>query len=161
MYAPLPPAHYAIPGTQHCIFRLMQQQGDTQAWNLYWLTQPGTDHMLNAQPTWYHHYQSLSGEQTEAFYEALDTVVLNRLTLSTLVSRPPREAMRLLEQADLARCRFYHLFGGEQWRLTLLGRLFLAARRDGGTPAPRVRDAEVVWLGSRRYGPSPGTGTHN
>lgn len=147
MYAPLPPEHYAIPGTQHCIFRLMQQQGDTQAWNLYWLSHPATDYMLSARSSWFHHYQSLTSEQTEAFYAALDTVVFNRLTLATLVSQPPREAIRLLERAHLERCRFYTLFGGERWRQAMLGRLFLAARRNREPAAPPpARDADVVWL---------------
>jgi hypothetical protein len=54
--------------------------------------------------------------------------VFNHLTLATIVAQPPKEAIRLLQQAHLERTRFYQLAGKEAWRETLLGRLFLAER---------------------------------
>lgn len=128
MYAPKPPDYYAIPALEQCIFRLMQHHGDTQAWNLYWLTQPQTDLIPLHRNDWHRYYDSFNVEQTRAFYDALDTVVYNHLTLATLVAQPPREAMRLVRLAHLERTRFYHLVGGEAWRTLILGRLFLADR---------------------------------
>lgn len=128
MYAPCTPDYYALPDMEHCIFRLMHKFGDAQAWNLYWLSQPQTDLIPLHRPDWRAHYQSLSGPQTRAFYEALETAVLNRMTLASIMSQPPREAIRLLHAAHLENTRFYHLFGGEAWRNTMLGRLFLTER---------------------------------
>lgn len=128
MYAPRTPDYYAIPGTGHCVFRLIHKHGDVQAWNLYWLTKPAID-LIPAHPEhWHAYYQPFSGDETRAFYEALDTAVFNHLTLATIVAQPPREAIRLLRLARLERTRFYALAGGEVWRETLLGRLFLAER---------------------------------
>ena len=146
MYAPLAPEHYIIPDATHCIFRLMQSQGDAQAWNLYWISHPCTDAMIEDKSNWFHRYRSLSAEETEAFYLALDTVVLGRLTLATIVSHEPMEARRLLGEAHLARTAFYHLFGGEAWRQTMLGRLFLATRRSNESAFTPTRDAEVIWI---------------
>ncbi|HEX5126433.1 MAG TPA: hypothetical protein VFW00_06810 [Rhodocyclaceae bacterium] len=145
MYAPQAPEHYAIPGAENCIFRLMQTQGDTQAWNLYWLTQPDADFMISHRSTWFRYYKSLDSAQTEAFYKALDTVVVSRLTLATVVSQAPREAMRLLARAHLERTDFYHLYGGEEWRRTMLGRLFVATRRNESA-VPQTCNAEIVWI---------------
>ncbi|MDQ8022593.1 MAG: hypothetical protein REI94_12200 [Moraxellaceae bacterium] len=146
MYAPHTPDRYAIPGMTHCIFRLMHQHGDTQAWNLYWLSKPQTDSLLAHRNNWFRHYDSLSPEQTEAFYEALDAVVLNTMTLATVVAQPPREAMRLLERARLDRTRFYTMAGGEAWRTLMMGRLFTAARNSGDSRAMPGRNADVVTL---------------
>lgn len=128
MYAPRSPEYYAIPGTEHCIFRLMYKYQDTIAWNLYWLTKPQTDLIPVHSEHWHQYYESFSGEETRSFYDALDTLVLNRMTLATIMAQPAREAMRLLAMAKLERTRFYHLAGGEAWRSTMLGRLFLAER---------------------------------
>ncbi|MDO6386089.1 MULTISPECIES: hypothetical protein [unclassified Uliginosibacterium] len=128
MYAPRSPEYYAIPGTEHCIFRLMYKYQDAVAWNLYWLTKPQTDLIPLHPQDWHRYYESFSGQETRAFYDALDTVVLNSMTLATIMARPPREAIRLLRGAHLERTRFYQLAGGEAWRSTLLGRLFLAER---------------------------------
>lgn len=128
MYAPQPPDFYAIPAQDQCIFRLFQQHGDTQAWNLYWLTQPQTD-LIPLHPTaWRRYYKAFSTAQTKAFYAALDSVVLNGLTLATVVAQPPRDALRLVSRARLERTRFYALADGEAWRQVMLGRLFLAER---------------------------------
>jgi len=128
MYAPRTPDYYALPDMEHCIFRLMHKYGDTQAWNLYWLSHPQTDLIPLHRNDWHAYFASFSGDETRAFYEALETPVLNRMKLSAIMARPPREAIRLLTGADLAKTRFYHLMGGEAWRATLLGRLFLAER---------------------------------
>lgn len=143
MYAPRSPEYYAIPGTEHCIFRLMAKYQDTLAWNLYWLTKPQTDLIPLHADTWHQYYESFSGEETRAFYDALETPVLNRMTLATIMAQPAREAMRLLARARLENTRFYHLAGGEAWRATLLGRLFLAERL-GDTHGEQERGGEVV-----------------
>lgn len=135
MYAPKSPEFYAIPTAGLCIFRLMHMHGDTQAWNLYWLTTPQTDQIPLHREEWHRYYESFSVAQTKAFYEALDTVVYNRLTLATLVSQAPREARRLIARARLDRTRFYALSGGEDWRQIMLGRLFLAERSSEGRAA--------------------------
>lgn len=128
MYSPRTPDYYAIPGSDHCVFRLMHKHGDVQAWNLYWLTKPGIDMVPIYANEWHRYYQPFTGEETRAFYEALDTPILNHLTLATIVAQPPREAIRLLRRATLENTRFYHYMGGEEWRETMLGRLFLAER---------------------------------
>jgi len=128
MYAPRTPDYYAIPGSNHCVFRLMHKHGDVQAWNLYWLTKPTVDLVPMYRENWHEYYRSFNGEETRAFYEALDTAVLNHLTLATLMAQPPREAIRLLQRARLERTHFYHLAGQEYWRETMHGRLFLAER---------------------------------
>lgn len=143
MYAPQTPDHYAIPGARHCVFRLMHRHGDVQAWNLYWLTKPGIDMIPLSDQNWYEHYSPFNTEETQAFYEALDTPVFQHLTLASIVAQAPREALRLLRQARLEKTRFYQIFGGEQWRETLLGRLFLAERLAGPTHA-RDHDADVL-----------------
>lgn len=143
MYAPQTPDFYAIPGVENCVFRLMQRHGDVQAWNLYWLSKPGIDMIPICREVWDQHYRPFDGEETRAFYEALDTPVFQHLTLATIVAQPPCEAIRLLRHAHLERTRFYQLFGGEEWRETLLGRLFLAERLSG--PASiQARDADVL-----------------
>lgn len=128
MYAPQPPDFYSIPAQDQCIFRLLQQQGDTQAWNLYWLSQPQTDLIPLHRMDWRRHYKAFSAAQTQAFYAALDSVVLNGLTLATVVAQPPRDALRLITRAHLERTPFYVLADGEVWRQVMLGRLFLAER---------------------------------
>ncbi|MEN3110474.1 hypothetical protein ACFONG_09860 [Uliginosibacterium paludis] len=138
MYAPRSPDYYAIPGTGHCIFRLMHKYEDGIAWNLYWLSKPQTDLIPVHPDDWHRHYEAFSAEETRAFYDALDVRVLNQMTLATIMSQPPREARRLLKRARLERTRFYHMAGGELWRATMLGRLFLAERlvdtkREAGT----------------------------
>lgn len=143
MYAPRTPDYYALPDTEHCIFRLMHKYADGQAWNLYWLSQPQTDMIPLHRQDWRAHYQSFSGVETRAFYEALDTPVLNHMTLATIMSRPPREALRLLRQAKLENTQFYHMQGGETWRSLMLGRLFLAERL-GVAQAPAERSGDVV-----------------
>ena len=162
MYAPLTPEHYAIPGTQRCVFRIMQEHGDTQAWNLYWLSKPETDCLLAERDAWFQHYHSFNEQQTRAFYAALDTEVINRLTLASVVALPPREAMALLRVAQLEKTDFYALAGGdgggEAWRQTMLGRLFVASRRatdlhaaEGEHETPK---ADVVWIDfHRRHSP--------
>ncbi len=128
MYAPRSPDYDAIPGTGHCIFRLMHKYEDCIAWNLYWLSKPQTD-LIPAHPEdWFRHYEAFSAEETRAFYDALEVRVLNEMTLATIVSQPPREARRLLGRASLEKTRFYHFAGGEAWRATMMGRLFLAER---------------------------------
>lgn len=159
MYAPLTPEYYAIPGAQRCVFRIMQDQGDTQAWNLYWLTKPETDCLLIRREDWFNHYHSFSEAQTEAFYEALDTEVSHRLTLASVVALPAREAIPLMASARLDKTRFHDLFGGETWRQTMLGRLFLAARLERDhLPAPETA-AQVVWIDfhTRHHGLLNGT----
>lgn len=151
MYAPHTPERYAIPGASHCIFRLMQGQGDAQAWNLYWLSRADTDFMLSHSSSWFQHFRSLSPEQTEAFYAALDTPVVGRLTLATVVSQPPFEAMRLLRSAQLERCAYFDLADGELWRQTMLGRLFLAQRQHSAAPAASAQDADVIWIDFVRH----------
>ena len=143
MYAPRTPDYYALPDMEHCIFRLMHKYGDAQAWNLYWLSHPQTDLIPLHRNDWHDHFESFSGEETRAFYEALETPVLNRMTLASIVARPPREAIRLLAAADLAKTRFYQLMGGEAWRSTMLGRLFLA-ERVGTVGGSREESGEVV-----------------
>lgn len=143
MYAPRTPDYYAIPGADHCVFRLIQKHGDVQAWNLYWLTKPSIDLIPVYRENWHEYYMPFSGDETRAFYEALDKAVYNHLTLATIVAQPPQEAIRLLRKAHLERTKFYHLAGGEDWRETMLGRLFLAER----LAEPRTRqdrNAEVV-----------------
>ncbi|MDP5238398.1 hypothetical protein Q9Q94_02600 [Uliginosibacterium sp. 31-16] len=143
MYAPRSPDYYALPDTEHCIFRLMHKYGDAQAWNLYWLSQPQTDLIPLHRNDWHSHYQSFSGAQTRAFYEALDTAVVNRMTLASIMSGPPREAIRLLREARLERTRFYAMMGGEEWRSLMLGRLFLAERLNVTRP-PKEETGDVV-----------------
>ncbi|MFT3735676.1 MAG: hypothetical protein QM776_11730 [Rhodocyclaceae bacterium] len=159
MYAPLTPEYYAIPGAQRCVFRIMQDQGDTQAWNLYWLSKPETDNLLVRKDEWFNYYHSLSETQTEAFYEALDTEVSQRLTLASVVALAPREAIHLLANAQLQKTRFYHLFGGEAWRQTMMGRLFLAARLERDHLPPPTEQADVVWIDfhTRHHGLRNGT----
>lgn len=128
MYAPRTPDCYAIPGAEQCVFRLMHKHGDVQAWNLYWLSKPGVDLVPDQPESWHEVYAPFSMDEVRAFYDALDANVLNHLSLATIVAQPPREAMRLLRQANLQKTRFYQMFGGEQWRETMLGRLFLADR---------------------------------
>jgi hypothetical protein len=162
MYAPLTPEHYAIPGTQRCVFRIMQEHGDTQAWNLYWLSRPETDWLLMQREGWFHHYHSLNEEQTLAFYAALDTQVFNRLSLAAIVGLPPRQAIPLLQIAKLEKTRFYALHGGESWRQTMLGRLFVAARvNDTPVLAADSADAEVVWIDFHTRHPTLKNGTRN
>lgn len=143
MYAPRSPDYYTIPGTEHCIFRLMQKYQDTIAWNLYWLTKPQTDLIPVHADDWHQFYESFSAEETRAFYDALDTCVINQMTLATIMSQPPHEAMRLLGIAKLEATRFYHLAGGEHWRATMMGRLFLAERL-GDTHSEPGRGGNVV-----------------
>lgn len=144
MFAPRSPDYYAIPGTEHCIFRLMYKYQDTLAWNLYWLTKPQTDLIPIHPNDWHQYYESFSGEETRAFYDALDTVVLNHMTLATIMAQPARKALRLLAAARLERTRFYHLAGGEAWRSTLLGRLFLAERLSDTHGSDQGNGGEVV-----------------
>jgi hypothetical protein len=144
MYAPRTPDYYALPEMDHCIFRVMHKFADVQAWNLYWLSQPQTDLIPLHKTDWHEHYQSFSAPQTRAFYEALDRPVLNKMPLASIVTRPPREAMRLLARADLASIRFYALMGGEAWREIMLGRLFLAERLDAIKPGKSSRGDVVV-----------------
>lgn len=162
MYAPHTPDQYAIPGMQHCIFRLMQQHGDTQAWNLYWLSKPETDALLAHRSIWFRYYDSLTPAQTEAFYRALDTPVVNRLTLATVVAQPPREAIRLIERAHLENTPFYAMADGEAWRQLMLGRLFNAARRCDEQMPMDNRNAEVVRVDfiNHRFTRLPGSGTN-
>lgn len=143
MYAPRSPEFYSIPGTEHCIFRLMYKYQDTVAWNLYWLSKPQTDQIPAHPHDWHRYYESFSPEETRAFYDALETSVFNRMTLGSIMSQPPREAMRLLRLARLGETRFYHLAGGEAWRALLLGRLFLAERL-GDTQRVRGEGGKVV-----------------
>ncbi|GAB4063106.1 hypothetical protein GCM10028811_34870 [Uliginosibacterium sediminicola] len=159
MYAPLTPEYYAIPGTQRCVFRIMQERGDTQAWNLYWLSKPETDCLLLRHDEWFQHYQSLSPDQTLAFYEALDTEVINRLSLASVVALPPRQAIPLLAAARLERTRFYALFGGEVWRHTMLGRLFLAARLEDSHSSKPETAADIVWIDFHTRHPTLKNGT--
>jgi hypothetical protein len=143
MYAPRAPDYYALPDTEHCIFRLMHKYGDTQAWNLYWLSQPQTDLIPLHRADWHKHYQSFTGAQTRAFYEALDTPVLNQMTLATIMIRQPREAIRLLLVAHLENTKLYKMLGGEEWRSLMLGRLFLAERLNATRP-PQAEEGQVV-----------------
>ena len=162
MYAPLTPEHYAIPGTQRCVFRIMQEHGDTQAWNLYWLSKPETDHLLLQREGWFHHYHSFNEQQTLAFYAALDTEVINRLTLASVLALPAREAMSLLQAAQLEKTRFYDMFGGEAWRQTMLGRLFVAARiADDKHLAADAADADIVWIDFHTRHPTLKNGTRH
>jgi hypothetical protein len=128
LYAPRTPEYYAIPGYSHCMFRVMQKHGDVQAWNLFWLTRPGIDLIPLKQDNWRTCFTPFTEDEVRAFYAALDTSVINKLPLSHIMAQPPREALRLLKQAKLENTDFYHLAGGEQWRETMLGRLFLAER---------------------------------
>lgn len=165
MYAPLTPEHYAIPGAQRCVFRIMQEHGDTQAWNLYWLSKPETDCLLTQHEGWFHHYHSFNEQQTRAFYAALDTEVINRLTLSSVVALPPREAIPLLQAAQLEKTAFYAMLGesgGERWRQTMLGRLFGAARQtDNRHLAQDAAGADVVWIDFHTRHPTLKNGTRN
>jgi hypothetical protein len=169
MYAPLTPEHYAIPGTQRCVFRIMQEHGDTQAWNLYWLSKPETDRLLMQGDSWFHHYHSFNEAQTLAFYAALDTEVINRLTLASVVALPPREALPLLQAAQLEKTAFYKLWegegGGEGWRQTMLGRLFVAARVTDdlhlATESASDTNAEVVWIDFHTRHPTLKNGTRH
>jgi len=162
MYAPLTPEHYAISETQRCVFRIMQAHGDTHAWNLYWLSKPESDFLITRRDNWFNFYHSMDPEQTEAFYIALDTEVINRLTLASVVALPPREAIPLIRAANLQRTRFYELFGGEAWRTTMLGRLFLAARLDSGEQSiDTEHHAEVVWIDFHNHHPTLKNGTRH
>ena len=162
MYAPLTPEHYAIPGATHCVFRVMQESGDTHAWNLYWLSRPDTDLLLTRRLNWFHHFRSLSTDETEAFYEALDTEVCARLTLAALVALPAREALALLPRARLERTRFYSMAGAERWRQTMLGRLFLAARlEEPEHTMPAEHNASIVWIDFHTRHPTLKNGTHH
>ncbi|MBS1210717.1 MAG: hypothetical protein H6R19_3115 [Proteobacteria bacterium] len=143
MYAPRSPDYYALPEPEQCIFRLMHQYADSQAWNLYWLSQPQTDLIPLHRQDWRNHYKSFTGVQTRAFYEALDTPVLNQMTLGHIMSCKPREAIRLLISAHLENTRFYQMVGGEKWRELMLGRLFLAERLNI-TRQPKEETGEVV-----------------
>jgi len=156
MYSPRTPDYYAIPGTDHCVFRLMHKHGDVQAWNLYWLTKPGIDLVPIYADSWHDYYHPFTGEETRSFYEALDTPVLNNLTLATIVAQPPREAIRLLSMAQLENTRFYQYSGGEQWRATMLGRLFLAERL-AGPEVTRPQEADVVDFGKESLRRGRGT----
>jgi hypothetical protein len=165
MYAPLTPEHYAIPGAKRCVFRIMQEHGDTQAWNLYWLSKPETDYLLMEHEGWFHHYHSFNERQTRAFYAALDTQVINRLTLAAVVALPARQAIPLLQAAQLAKTEFYDLYegegGGEGWRQVMLGRLFVAARvADDKHPAHEA-DADVVWIDFHTRHPTLKNGTRH
>lgn len=144
MYAPRTPDYYALPGTGQCIFRLMHKYQDTIAWNLYWLSKPQTDLIPDDREHWQRYHQPYDGRETRAFYDALETTVLNRMTLGSILSQPPREAIRLLRRADLAHCSFYLIAGGEAWRETLIGRLFLAARLADNRERREVADGVVV-----------------
>ena len=166
MYAPLTPEHYAIPGAQRCVFRIMQEHGDTQAWNLYWLSKPETDCLLMQRDGWFQHYHSFSERQTRAFYAALDTEVINRLTLASVVALPPREAIPLLQVAQLDKTDFYTLYagegGGEGWRQVMLGRLFVAARVvDNRQLATDPAKADVVWIDFHTRHPTLKNGTRH
>lgn len=162
MHAPMTPEYYTLPGARRCVFRVMQECGDTHAWNLYWLSKPETDLLLTRRDTWFQFYQSLSQDETEAFYEALDTEVIQRLTLASVVSRPPREAIPLLRAARLEKTRFYDMNGGERWRQTMLGRLFLAARlHDLGKDMPAEHEADVVWIDFHTRHPTLKNGTRH
>jgi hypothetical protein len=144
MYAPRTPDYYALPGVEQCVFRVMQKFEDAQAWNLYWLSHPETDLIPVRAESWRDHYHPLNNKQTRAFYEALETPVLNKMTLSSIITRAPRDAMRLLARADLAKTRLYELMGGETWREMMLGRLFLAERLDSPKAKSRATGDVVV-----------------
>lgn len=166
MYAPLTPEHYTIPGAQRCVFRIMQEHGDTQAWNLYWLSRPETDYLLMRREGWFRHYRSFTEQQTRAFYAALDTQVINRLTLASVVALPPREAIPLLQAAELDKTDFYTLYdqegGGESWRQTMLGRLFTAARvGDDRHLAHGSAAADVIWIDFHTRHPTLKNGTRH
>ena len=166
MYAPHTPEHYAIQGARRCVFRIMQEHGDTQAWNLYWLSKPETDHLLSSHESWFHHYHSFSEQQTRAFYAALDTEVINRLTLASVVALPPREAIPLLQVAQLDKTNFYALYegegGGEGWRQIMLGRLFVAARTaDNKHLVEDSADADVIWIDFHTLHPTLKNGTRH
>ncbi|MEC5385570.1 hypothetical protein VVD49_07530 [Uliginosibacterium sp. H3] len=164
MYAPQTPEHYLIPGAQRCVFRIMQEHGDTQAWNLYWLSKPETDHLLTQRDGWFQHYHSFNERQTRAFYAALDTQVYNRLTLAAVVALPPREAIPLLQAAQLDKTEFYALYdgegGGEAWRQVMLGRLFVAAR-SADERQHAENPADVVWIDFHTRHPTLKNGTRH
>jgi len=128
MYAPRTPDYYALPDMEHCIFRVMQKYLDVQAWNLYWLSQPQTDLIPLNRDNWRDYYHSFNGIQTRAFYQALETRVLNQMTLANIMSQPALKAIRLLDKANLDQTLFYDMVGGEGWREMMLGRLFLSER---------------------------------
>ncbi|HSD39881.1 MAG TPA: hypothetical protein VLC92_20420 [Rhodocyclaceae bacterium] len=162
MYAPLTPEHYIIPGTQHCVLRVMQEHGDTQAWNLYWLSKPETDRLLMQREGWFRDHRSVNEDQTRAFYAALDTQVFNRLTLAAIVALPPRKAIPLLQVAQLDKTEFYALCGGEAWRQVMLGRLFVAARiADDRQFATAPTNADVVWIDFHTRHPTLKNGTRH
>jgi hypothetical protein len=165
MYAPLTPEHYAIPGAKRCVFRIMQEHGDTQAWNLYWLSKPETDCLLMKHEGWFQHYHSFSERQTRAFYASLDTQVINRLTLAAIMALPACEAIPLLQAAQLEKTDFYTLYdgegGGERWRQIMLGRLFVAARVADDRQATDTVDADVVWIDFHTRHPTLKNGTRH
>jgi hypothetical protein len=144
MYAPRTPDYYALPDMEHCIFRVMHKYNDAQAWNLYWLSQPQTDLIPLNRDNWREYYQSFNGIQTRAFYQALETRVLNQMTLANIMACPPREAIRLLGRAHLSRTVFYDMIGGEAWREQMLGRLFLSERLSTMQPTRESGHGEVV-----------------
>jgi hypothetical protein len=94
------------------------------AWNLYWLSNPGLDKVLEDRTNWWAHYQAVEG----GLVAVIDDITEDD-TLYRKVTAHPAAFLRWFSEEDQSIFDSYTAYGRRRWVSNVLARAEEAAQR--------------------------------